>query len=442
MIFRRKIYDKMLQWKQQRKGSTALLIKGARRVGKSTIVREFAKKEYRTFVYIDFSERNPKINVLFDDLSNLDYFFMRLQQETGVTLYNRNSVVVFDEVQEYPPARQAIKHLVKDGRYDFIETGSLISIRKNVRNIIIPSEETKMTLYPLDFEEFLWAIGREQGLDMLRVFYEKKFPLASAHRSTMRDLRLYMLVGGMPQAVNSYLQDNNLQIVDSVKREIIDLYDADFLKIDPSGLASMMFKNIPAQLNSNASRYLIESATEKKRTDNHEAIISEMRESMVVDLAFHTTDPNIGLGMHKMLSAFKMFMSDTGLFVTLAFLDKDYTENDIYNKLLSDKLDANLGYVYENLAAQMFRAAGNELYYYTFPTETEKHNYEIDFLLSRKNKLVPVEIKSSGYKSHKSLDMFCEKYSQRVGDRILLYTKDYQKDGATLCLPIYFAPFI
>ena len=442
MIFRRKIYDKMLQWKQQRKGSTALLIKGARRVGKSTIVYEFAKKEYRTFVYIDFSERNPKINVLFDDLSNLDYFFMRLQQETGVTLYNRNSVVVFDEVQEYPPARQAIKHLVKDGRYDFIETGSLISIRKNVRNIIIPSEETKMTLYPLDFEEFLWAIGREQGLDMLREFYEKKFPLASAHRSTMRDLRLYMLVGGMPQAVNSYLQDNNLQIVDSVKREIIDLYDADFLKIDPSGLASMMFKNIPAQLNSNASRYLIESATEKKRTDNHEAIISEMRESMVVDLAFHTTDPNIGLGMHKMLSAFKMFMSDTGLFVTLAFLDKDYTENDIYNKLLSDKLDANLGYVYENLAAQMFRAAGNELYYYTFPTETEKHNYEIDFLLSRKNKLVPVEIKSSGYKSHKSLDMFCEKYSQRVGDRILLYTKDYQKDGATLCLPIYFAPFI
>lgn len=442
MIFRRKIYDKMLQWKQQRKGSTALLIKGARRVGKSTIVREFAKKEYRTFVYIDFSERNPKINVLFDDLSNLDYFFMRLQQETGVTLYNRNSVVVFDEVQEYPPARQAIKHLVKDGRYDFIETGSLISIRKNVRNIIIPSEETKMTLYPLDFEEFLWAIGREQGLDMLREFYEKKFPLASAHRSTMRDLRLYMLVGGMPQAVNSYLQDNNLQIVDSVKREIIDLYDADFLKIDPSGLASMMFKNIPAQLNSNASRYLIESATEKKRTENHEAIISEMRESMVVDLAFHTTDPNIGLGMHKMLSAFKMFMSDTGLFVTLAFLDKDYTENDIYNKLLSDKLDANLGYVYENLAAQMFRAAGNELYYYTFPTETEKHNYEIDFLLSRKNKLVPVEIKSSGYKSHKSLDMFCEKYSQRVGDRILLYTKDYQKDGATLCLPIYFAPFI
>jgi hypothetical protein len=432
----------MLQWKQQRKGSTALLIKGARRVGKSTIVREFAKKEYRTFVYIDFSERNPKINVLFDDLSNLDYFFMRLQQETGVTLYNRNSVVVFDEVQEYPPARQAIKHLVKDGRYDFIETGSLISIRKNVRNIIIPSEETKMTLYPLDFEEFLWAIGREQGVDMLREFYEKKFPLASAHRSTMRDLRLYMLVGGMPQAVNSYLQDNNLQIVDSVKREIIDLYDADFLKIDPSGLASMMFKNIPAQLNSNASRYLIESATEKKRTENHEAIISEMRESMVVDLAFHTTDPNIGLGMHKMLSAFKMFMSDTGLFVTLAFLDKDYTENDIYNKLLSDKLDANLGYVYENLAAQMFRAAGNELYYYTFPTETEKHNYEIDFLLSRKNKLVPVEIKSSGYKSHKSLDMFCEKYSQRVGDRILLYTKDYQKDGATLCLPIYFAPFI
>lgn len=442
MIFKRKLYDKMLEWKQQWGGEYALLIKGARRVGKSTLVEQFAKKEYKSYILLDFSNESKKLLSLFDDISNLDFFFMRLQQETGVKLYERQSAIVFDEVQKCPLARQAIKHLVKDGRYDYIETGSLISIRKNVENIVIPSEEMQMTLYPMDFEEFAWANGHELGLGVLREFYDKKLPLLEAHRSTMRDLRLYMLVGGMPQAVNAYIKYNNLQMVDRVKREIIELYDSDFMKMDPSGRASMIFKNIPAQLNGNASRYMIASAIDDRRTEAIDLIISEMRESMVVNLAYHTTDPNVGLGLHRSLDAYKMYIADTGLFITLAFWDKDFTENIIYSKLLSDKLDANLGYVYENLVAQMLRASGNELYYYTFPTDKGNTNYEVDFLLSRGNKIVPIEVKSSGYKTHKSLDAFCEKYSSRIGERILLYTKDYSKDGATKCLPVYFTPLL
>ena len=442
MVFKRKLYDKMLEWKQKWSGEYALLIKGARRVGKSTLAEQFAKNEYKSYVFIDFSRVSKTLLSLFDDISDLDFLFMRLQQETGVKLYEQQSVIVFDEVQECPRARQAIKHLVKDGRYDYIETGSLISIRKNVQNIIIPSEEMQMILHPLDLEEFMWATGHEVGLSILRMFYDKRVPLDATHRTMMRNLRLYMLVGGMPQAVNAYLKYNNMQMVDKVKREIIELYDNDFMKMDPSGRASMIFKNIPAQLNSNASRFMISSAIDARKTDAVDIVISEMRESMVVNLAYHSTNPNVGLGLHKNLDAYKIFMADTGLFVTLAFWDKAFTENVIYNKLLSDKLEANLGYVYENLVAQMLCANGNELYYYTFPTEKGNVNYEIDFLLSRGNKLIPIEVKSSGYKTHKSLDVFCEKFSSRIGERILIYTKDYQKDGPTICMPIYFTPFL
>jgi predicted AAA+ superfamily ATPase len=442
MVFKRKLYDKMLEWKQKWSGEYALLIKGARRVGKSTLAEQFAKNEYKSYVFIDFSRVSKTLLSLFDDISDLDFLFMRLQQETGVKLYEQQSVIVFDEVQECPRARQAIKHLVKDGRYDYIETGSLISIRKNVQNIIIPSEEMQMILHPLDLEEFMWATGHEVGLSILRMFYDKRVPLDATHRTMMRNLRLYMLVGGMPQAVNAYLKYNNMQMVDKVKREIIELYDNDFMKMDPSGRASMIFKNIPAQLNSNASRFIISSAIDARKTDAVDIVISEMRESMVVNLAYHSTNPNVGLGLHKNLDAYKIFMADTGLFVTLAFWDKAFTENVIYNKLLSDKLEANLGYVYENLVAQMLCANGNELYYYTFPTEKGNVNYEIDFLLSRGNKLMPIEVKSSGYKTHKSLDVFCEKFSSRIGERILIYTKDYQKDGPTICMPIYFTLFL
>lgn len=433
----------MLQWKQQWKGQYALLIKGARRVGKSTLVREFAKKEYKSYIFIDFSRPSRQINELFEDMMDLNYFFMRLQTLMQVNLYERESAIVFDEVQNQPLARQAIKHLVADGRYDYIETGSLISIRKNVQNIVIPSEEMSMTLYPMDMDEFYWAMGNEVTPNQLKEVFAMRRPMGQAvHQRWMRDLRLYMLVGGMPQAVDAYLQFNNLQKVDDMKREILKLYDVDFNKIDPSGRASMIFKNIPAQLTSNASRYMIASAIDERRSESTEIIVSEMRESMVVNLAHHVSDPNVGMGLSKSLFSYKMFLADTGLFVTLAFWDKNFTENTIYQKLLSDKLNANLGYVYENLVAQMLRANGNELYYYTFPTEKGNNNYEVDFLLSRGNKIIPIEVKSSGYKTHKSLDTFCEKFSFRVGERILLYTKDYQTDGATICLPVYFTPFL
>ncbi|MBO7463116.1 MAG: ATP-binding protein [Bacteroidales bacterium] len=439
MIFKRKIYSKMLEWKQQSNGKTALLIKGARRVGKSTIVKEFAQKEYKTCILIDFSNVSKQVNALFEDMMNLDYFFIRLQTFFNVTLYNRNSVIIFDEVQFQPLARQAIKHLVADGRYDYIETGSLISIRKNVENILIPSEEEQLPLYPMDLDEFYWATGNDATPEHLKQIFAMKQPIGDAvHRKLMKDLRLYMLVGGMPQAVDAYINENNLQAVDKVKRNILQLYDVDFNKIDQSGRASKIFKNIPAQLTGNAARYMISTVTDSRRSDAISTIVSEMKESMVVNIAYNTTDPNVGLGMSRDLDSYKIYLGDTGLFVTLAFWDKDFAENIIYQKLLNDKLDANLGYVYENLVAQMLRCGGNELYYHTFPSGNGNHNYEIDFLISNGNKIVPIEVKSSGYKSHKSLDVFCSKYSSRIGDRILLYTKDYKKEDAVQYIPVYF----
>ena len=430
----------MLRWKNERQGETALLIEGARRVGKTTLVEDFAKREYKSYIILDFNHIKKGLNSLFDDMGDLDFFFMRLQQETHTLLHERESVIVFDEIQQQPLARQAIKYLVKDGRYDYIETGSLLRLKRNVKDISIPSEETKLTLFPLDYEEFMWATGNEVGLQLLKMFKEKRLPLGDSHRSQMRDLRLYMLIGGMPQAIDTYLSTNNLQKVDKKKREIIQLYYDDFRKIDPSGRASRMFLNVPAQLTSNASRYKVASSGSKK-TDSTDTIVMDMEDSGVIQLAFHASDPHVGFGISRDINRYKMFLTDTGLFVTLAFWDKNYTENVIYNQLLSDKLDANLGYVYENLVAQMLRTSGNMLYYYTFPNDNN-HNYEVDFLLSRGNKLVPIEVKSSGYKSHKSLDIFCERFSSRIGERILLYTKDYQKDGETICLPIYFTPLL
>jgi len=441
MIFKRKLYDKMLRWKEERKGTSALLLKGARRVGKSTLVEQFAKNEYKSYILIDFAHVPKKINALFDDMSDLNFFFMHLQIETGITLYERESAIIFDEVQLQPLARQAIKYLVKDGRYDYIETGSLLSIKKNVRNIVIPSEETRMTLYPMDFEEFYRALGNESTFEILQKFWDMKKPLESSHRKLMRDLRLYMLVGGMPQAVDTYLQTNNLQAVDEKKREIIELYKDDFNKIDGSGRASQLFDAIPSQLTGNAGRYQISSVLPNQDAMRVAEIVADMADSMTVSLAYHVNDPVIGMPMTKNIYRYKMFVADTGLFVTLAFRDKSFTENTIYSRLLSDKLEANLGYIYENLVAQMLRSCGNELFYYTFPTESN-HNYEIDFLLSRGNKLCPIEVKSSGYKTHKSLDAFCEKFSSRVGERYLIYTKDFHKDGETTCLPAYMTPFL
>lgn len=442
-VFRRKLYDRMLQWKAERGGSTALLIKGARRVGKSTLAETFAKNEYDSYLFIDFTEVSQDIRDLFNDISDLDSLFLQLQFKFHTRLYPKKSVIVFDEVQNCPMARQAIRKLLNDGRYDYIETGSLMSIRKNVQNIRIPSEETRMTLYPMDYEEFRWALGDEVTIPLLNDAFEMRKGLGDAvTRQLLRDFRLYMLVGGMPQAVSKYIETNNLGAVDAIKREILELYADDFRKIDPTGKATKMFYAIPGQLNSNATRYQLSSVVEQAKKDRVEEIIQDMEDSQVVMIAHHSNDPNVGLPLHEDSDRYKMYLNDTGLFITLAFRDKDITENVIYQKLLNDKLSADLGYVYENVVAQMLKASGNELFYHTWPTESGKHNYEIDFLLSRGSKVCPIEVKSSGYKTHASLDAFMKKYPERTVQGYLLYTKDMRKDSRILLTPVFMTMFL
>lgn len=442
-MFQRKIYGKLLEWKQESDGKTALLIEGARRVGKSTVVEEFAKNEYKSYILIDFSKASKEVKQLFEDISNLDYIFLRLQLIYGIDLYERGSVIIFDEVQLCPMARQAIKHLVKDHRYDYIETGSLISIKKNVRDILIPSEERKISMFPMDFEEFLWATGDTLTSKLLTEVFEKKISVGdAAHRKLMRDFRLYMLVGGMPQAVIAYIETNNFRKVDEVKRDILKLYEDDFKKIDASGRISMLFDAIPAQLNTNASRYQVSSVLSGERAGTILELMADMLDSKTVLIAYHANDPNVGLANAKDIRRFKLFLADTGLFTTLIFKDKDFTENIIYEKLLSDKLGVNLGYVYENMVAQILATNGHALYYHTFLNEKTKHNYEIDFLLSKRNKICPIEVKSSGYSTHRSLDLFSEKYSERILEKYLIYTKDLKKDTDILMMPVYMLPFM
>ena len=397
-IFKRKAYQKMLQWKQESHGETALLIEGARRVGKSTLVRQFAKNEYKSFALFDFSKASKEEKALFEDLSDMDFFFTRLKLLKNVALYERDSVIVFDEVQKYPIARQAIKALVEDGRYDYVETGSLISIHKNVENIIIPSEEEVLDLHPLDYEEFLWALGDNSSMDLICEAFQKRRGFGDAvNRKLMRDFRLYMIVGGMPQAVNKYISTKDLAAVDKTKRSIIRLYRNDFQKIDKTGKAMALFMAIPSQLANNANRFQPSTIIDKTRSEQLDNLVFLMQDSKTVNVCYHANDPNVGFDLSTDRSAYKMFVADTGLFVTLAFW-----------------------------------------FYYTFP-DGNKHNYEIDFLLSDKTKICPIEVKSEGYSTHRSLDEFCTKFSSRVGNRYLVYTKDLRKDGNTILVPIYMA---
>ena len=440
-LFKRKLYDRLLEWKRVEDGKSAILVEGARRVGKSTLVEQFAKNEYESYILIDFNEASEEVKSLFSDLMNKDYIFLQLQAIYNVVLKERKSVIIFDEVQKCPLARQAIKYLVKDGRYDYIETGSLISIKKNTKNITIPSEEERVTLYPMDYEEFRWALGDEASVSLLRTFYEKRLPLDKAHRDKMRDFRLYMLVGGMPQAVNAYIETNNFSLVDHVKRGIIKVYQEDFQKLDGSGRLETLFMEIPSQLSQTNNRYKPYAVLGDVDDDKLLEFLKDLEDSKTTLFSYHSNDPNVGMSLTKDISKFKIFCADTGLFVTLTFWDKDHTENIIYQKLLNDKLSTNLGYVYENVIAQMLAASGNKLFYYTWPKD-ETHSYEIDFLLSRGAKLHPIEVKSSGYKTHKSLDVFCQKYSHIVEKRYLIYTKDLKKDEDTLMLPVYMTPFL
>lgn len=438
-----KIYSKMQEWKKDSDGKTALLIEGARRIGKSTVVEEFAKNEYESYILIDFARASKETKELFEDVSDLNFLFLQLQLQYRVDLQERKSVIIFDEVQLCPAARQAIKALVADHRYDYIETGSLISIKKNVKDILIPSEERKISMYPMDYEEFLWAIGDTATFPLLKKCFEMNQGLGDAiNRKQLRQFRLYMLVGGMPQAVSTYIETNNFRKVDEIKRDILNLYESDFAKIDPTGRLAMLFDAIPAQLNKNAARYQASSVLNGEKQDKILEYIAELKDSKTVLVAYNTNDPDAGMSNTRDLSRFKLFLSDTGLFVTLMFKDKDFTENEIYEKLLNDRLSVNLGYLYENIVAQCLAANGNELFYHTIMNKNSKHNYEIDFILARKNKIIPIEVKSSGYKTHKSLDVFTEKYSRRILKRYLIYTKDMSKDQDIFCVPVYMVPFL
>lgn len=445
MIFKRKIYNQLTRWKEEANGKSALLVEGARRVGKSTIVEEFAKKEYHSYILIDFSVVSSDILNLFDDLSNLNSFFSMLQFYFHINLEIRNSLIIFDEVQLCPKARQSIKTLVKDGRYDYIETGSLVSIKKNVQNILIPSEERKITMHPMDYEEFLWALGDTTTFPLLKSFYDSKKSLGETlNRKLMKDFRLYMLIGGMPQAVETYLETYNFQKVDEVKRNIISLYEDDFRKIDPTGRLSLIFEAIPSQLNKNSKGFQIKKVINSYDSSDNTllSLISELKDSKVVNLAYHANDPNVGLSAYKDLNTYKIYMADTGLFVTMQFKDKDFTENIIYEKLLHNTLSSNLGYLYENVVAQILVSSGNELFYYTFFNETQKRNFEIDFIISKKNKICPIEVKSSAYKSHASFDEFAKKFSSRILNRYIVHTKDFSKDKDIFCIPVYQTSFI
>lgn len=443
-IFKRKIYEELVRWKREKDGKTALLIRGARRVGKSTIAEEFAKNEYTSYIKIDFADAPDAVWEAVNHITDRDRFFLQIQFIYNVRLEPRKSIIIFDEIQKAPKVREAIKYLVQDHRYDFIETGSLLSIKKNTQGIVIPSEETRIDMFPMDYEEFRWALGDTATVPLMKqTFDEKKGVGDAVCRKLLRDFRLYMLVGGMPQAVNAYLDTQNLSVVDAVKREIIDLYADDFRKIDPTGRATRMFMAAPSQLTGNTTRYQVTSVLGRSQDDDEmNELIQDMEDSMAVNFSYHADNPSVGLSQHKNMRQYKMFVGDTGLFVTMAFWDNHITENIIYQKLLSDKLASDLGYVYENVIAQMLRVKGDRLYYHMWPTPSGKHNYEIDFLLSRGYKLCPIEVKSSGYKAHASMDNFCKKYSQHIGIKYLLYTKDLRKDKDLWLLPVYMTQFI
>lgn len=440
-VFKRKAYNELLEWKKL-DGKYAMLIEGARRVGKSTLAEEFAKNEYESYILIDFS--NPQVDLkIFDEIYDLDRFFMRLQADTKINLKRRKSLIIFDEVQLFPRARQAIKHLVKDNRYDYIETGSLISIRKNIKDILIPSEERKMQLNPLDYEEFLWAIGDNNFFGLLKEAYDRNKPIGDGtNNKLMKDFRLYMAIGGMPQAIEAYLNGCNFNEIDSVKKSIIDLYADDFMRIDRSGKISRMFNGIPSQLANNQKRFVISRATGKKKTYKDEELISELLNSKTVLACYNVSDPSISLSHTYQIDNFKLYLCDTGLFTTMLFNDSNNSNDDIYSKMLNDKLPANLGYLYENMVAQMLTASGYKLYYHTWNKKDSTHHYEVDFLIRKHNKIVPIEVKSGNIKTHKSIDEFCNKYSKYVGDRYLFSWRDITNFDMLKNIPLYLVPFV
>lgn len=442
MVFKRKIYDTLSEWKKNGSRSYAVLLEGARRVGKSTIAEAFAKNEYASYILIDFANVSAAVKSCFDDIYDLDMFFLRLQAAAGKILIPHESVIIFDEIQLFPKARQAIKYLVKDGRYHYIETGSLISIKKNVKDILIPSEELKIPVHPMDFEEFQWAIGGNTYELSKALYTASKNAGDRIHRKWMRDFRLYMAVGGMPQAVEAYTAGKSFAEIDKVKREIIRLYEDDFKKIDSSGRIAALYHSIPAQLSSGGKRFILSRATGKRTGTKSRELLYDLIDSKTVLICYNTTDPASSLGLTKSFESYKLYAADTGLFITLMFMERPDAVNEIYTKLLSDKLPANLGYLYENAAAQMIAASGHELYYHTWNKKGSTHYYEIDFLTAKGPKVQALEVKSSGIGKHESLKEFAKKYSKVLHKAILLSSKEGKTESGIEFVPVYMLDFV
>ena len=446
-MLRRKIYDALLGWKQKSSGKTALLIDGARRVGKSYIAELFAKQEYRSHIIIDFGNAPRDILDLFEnDSADLDLFFAKLSAFYGTRLHKRESLIVFDEVQQFPRARQLIKYLVADGRYDYLETGSLIRLKKNTENIIIPSEEEHIELFPLDFEEFLWALGDEATVPLIRRCFEARKPLGQAlHRKIMNDFRQYVLVGGMPQSVLAYLNGKDFQASDEAKRRILQLYRNDVSKFAAGYEEKVyaVFDGIPGQLSKKEKKYRLSSISKNARFRAYEDSFIWLNEAMVVNACFNATDPGVGLALSADHATQKCYMADTGLLVTLTFMDQAFTDNELYRAILFDKLDINEGMIMENIVAQMLRRNGHKLYFYSrTDLENRENHMEIDFLITEGKKIAPIEVKSANYRSHSSLDKFRKKFSQKTGTPYILYTKDVMEKDGVWHLPLYMAMFL
>lgn len=450
MIFKRKIYSQLLEWKNLSLGNSALLLEGARRIGKSTIVEEFAKKEYDDYMILDFAKENKDVkNNFIENIGDLNTFFRNLFLLKGRCLKGKKCVLIFDEVQLFPLARQAIKYLVADGRYEYIETGSLISIRKNVQDILIPSEEYRIKMYPMDFEEYLWALEDEITYEAIKNSYEKKLPLGdTVHRKIMNVFRTYMAVGGMPQAVEAYINGKTFAQIDFIKRNILKLYEEDLAKYDTDNheKASVIYKTIPEQLENKNSHFKFSLIDKNARFKSYVDAVNFISESMIGNKCINVTKPEVALELFSDRSNFKLYMGDTGLLVTQIMKNRDKTDEDLYKALIINKLGINQGMILENMVAQMLRASGHELYFHEYLYIPEKNGkekkYEIDFITVKNKKICPIEVKSSNYKSHKSFDYLLRKYQLKAGERYIIYTKDLKYEDGIMYIPVYMTMLI
>jgi hypothetical protein len=447
MLFKRKIYNKFLTWKQETNGTKALLVEGARRIGKSTVVEEFGKNEYKSYILIDFARASDEVKDYFNRyLNDLDTFYMMLSVNYGVLLYPRESLIIFDEVQSYPKAREAIKYLVADGRYDFIETGSLISIRENVKEIVIPSEERHVKMYPLDFEEFCWALDEEPLIGYIRKCFEEKQPLErNLHNKAMLLFKQYMLVGGMPMSVVAFLEGHkDFGKADQEKRDILELYRNDIMKIKAQyrGKVLAIFDQIPGLLSQHEKRVVFNRIVENSSAEQYEETFFWLSDSMVANECRKTDDPNVGLSLNESDSYIKCYLGDTGLLVSHAFDENELLENEVYKQILADKLSLNEGMLYENMIAQMLVANGHRLFFYThYNAEKHRNDMEIDFIISNNSKtqykIYPIEVKSGVRYSTDSLLRFREKYKNRIGCCYIIHPRNLLEKDGILCIPPY-----